>query len=285
VLCQPTDRNSQLSQNDMEVSLDKNFTSRGPFVYGFIDLFVGSGESWRWGLAMEERGGIDPTKQPNTIDRSRNVHEILEKKIDQNVKLLVTQDMKQSSVPKPTAKLQIVEEKSEDENRNADSSRSLSAESAGSISVSEDSFLEEDLGETDDYDLGSEHPESMSSASVISDHMSQTMEKDLVLAHLLRIACTPKGPLADALPEITSELYNLGIFSERVRDLATKPSSLFDRTFDHVFREHMVSTKISQFWKTASDFGGQNSSSSQSSRYLNDFEELQPLGKRRCVPS
>ncbi|KAK3012844.1 hypothetical protein RJ639_010344, partial [Escallonia herrerae] len=97
-------------------------------------------------------------------------------------------------------------------------------------------------------------------------------------AHLLRIACTPKGPLADALPEIMSELYNLGILSERVRDLATKPSSLFDKTFDHVFREHMVSSKISQFWKTASDFGGQNSSSSQSSRYLNDFEELQPLG-------
>lgn len=30
-------------------------------------------------------------------------------------------------------------------------------------------------------------------------------------AHLLRLACAPKGPLADALTDVTSELVNLGV--------------------------------------------------------------------------
>jgi len=38
-----------------------------------------------------------------------------------------------------------------------------------------------------------------------------------------------------------------------------------------------VSSRVSQFWKPTSDLGGA-SASLPSSRYLNDFEELQPLG-------
>nr|XP_027117391.1 eIF-2-alpha kinase GCN2-like isoform X1 [Coffea arabica]XP_027117392.1 eIF-2-alpha kinase GCN2-like isoform X1 [Coffea arabica]XP_027117393.1 eIF-2-alpha kinase GCN2-like isoform X1 [Coffea arabica]XP_027117394.1 eIF-2-alpha kinase GCN2-like isoform X1 [Coffea arabica] len=104
------------------------------------------------------------------------------------------------------------------------------------------------------------------------------MRTDLIMVHLLRLVCAPKGPLGDALLQITSELYNLGIVSEHVRDLTIEPSPVFEKAFNHVFAQHRVSSKISQFWRTASDFEGQNSSSTSSSRYLSDFEELQPLG-------
>ncbi|KAK4404086.1 eIF-2-alpha kinase GCN2 [Sesamum angolense] len=136
-------------------------------------------------------------------------------------------------------------------------------------------FVERNLTETDSGDLDSDS-ESSSSDSAAYDQ-PQTVERDLLLAHLLRLACAAKGPLGDALPEITSELLNLGILSESVRDMAMKPSSSFDKTFHRVFRKHIGSSTITHFWKTASDFGGQ-SSSFPSSRYLNDFDELQAIG-------
>lgn len=40
-----------------------------------------------------------------------------------------------------------------------------------------------------------------------------------------------------------------------------------------------VTSDISEFWEPVSDLGGQDSSL-QNSRYLNDFEELQSLGKK-----
>lgn len=104
------------------------------------------------------------------------------------------------------------------------------------------------------------------------------MKMDLILVHLLRIACAPNGPLGDILPQITSELSDLGFVSEHVKDLAIKPSSIFNRTFSHVFGHHMVSSKVSRFWATASDSDEKNSSAVANSRYLNDFVELQPLG-------
>lgn len=98
--------------------------------------------------------------------------------------------------------------------------------------------------------------------------------------HLLRVACSSKGPLADALPRITDELHQLGvcllynmdsqimvsfylenflpfplkpclkgtiiflksfqILSEGVLDLASKSSSDFNRTFEDVFNQNMV---------------------------------------------
>ncbi|XVF65555.1 hypothetical protein PTKIN_Ptkin09bG0258400 [Pterospermum kingtungense] len=92
--------------------------------------------------------------------------------------------------------------------------------------------------------------------------------------HLLHLACVSKGQLTDALPQMITELYNLGMFSERVRDLALEPTSTFNKTFDHTFRRQMDSSKVSEFWKSASDLGG----SLPNSRYLNDFEELHSLG-------
>ncbi|KAI8566990.1 hypothetical protein RHMOL_Rhmol02G0086400 [Rhododendron molle] len=277
VPCQETERSHQSSLNAAD-SRNKIPCSRGPFVYGFVDLFSGSGESWHWGLEFEESHGINPSVQSRT----------LENKIDPKVKPTVVQEVKQVPIVLPVTKLETLEEECEDNSKNisaSDTSRSLSGESVGTEQSSFSSYWYFYL------DLIVDHPEdgdgfyfdsdplvSVSSASGIPDQLSQTTERDLILAHLLRLACASKEQLADALPEITSELYKLGVISERVQDLATKPSSFFDQTFDDVFRQRLVTSKISQFWKTAADFGGQNSSRTASSRYLNDFEEQKPLG-------
>ncbi|KAF7151804.1 hypothetical protein RHSIM_Rhsim02G0076900 [Rhododendron simsii] len=271
VPCQETERSNQLSLNAAD-SRNKIPCSRGPFVYGFVDLFSGSGESWHWGLDLEESHGINPSMQSQT----------LENKIDPKVKPTVVQEVKQVPIVLPVTKLDTLEEECEDNSKNlsaSDTSRLLSGESVGTGTTNEAKDLIEDHPEDgDDFYFDSDPLESVSSASGIPDQLSQTTERDLILAHLLRLACASKEQLADALPEITSELYKLGVISERVQDLATKPSSFFDQTFDDVFRQRMVTSKISQFWKTAAEFGGQNSSRTASSRYLNDFEEQKPLG-------
>lgn len=108
--------------------------------------------------------------------------------------------------------------------------------------------------------------------------MPQISKKDLLMVHLIRVACSSRGPMADALPQITDELHQLGvslldnlnsqywshsikgsififfsqnllnsifvkplqILSEGVLDLASKSSPDFNRTFEHVFNQNMV---------------------------------------------
>ncbi|CAK7322614.1 unnamed protein product [Dovyalis caffra] len=290
VLCSIINSSSQLFQKDTAVSSNKSSSSRGPFVYGFIDLFSGCGESWHWGLAVDE-------VKSHVSDNSDVGHEVLEKKLDKIAKPLAVQEAKQGPLISPVAKLDTLEEESEDENKGlstTNSSRSLVEELAGidmkgekqviflekhDYGSEDDDDEDEDDGdnEDDDEDFESENWESLSSNFLGFNLASQTIEKDLIMVHLLRLACASKGELADALPQITTELCNLGIISESARDLASKPSSTFNKTFDHVFHQHTVSSRVSQFWKPTSDLGGA-SASLPSSRYLNDFEELQPLG-------
>ncbi|KAK3204428.1 hypothetical protein Dsin_018474 [Dipteronia sinensis] len=267
---------------DIAISTNKSCSSRGPFVYGFIDLFSGSGESWHRSLGMDENRGIVSSVQSHPSDGSKLGYEVLAKKIDKNVKPMTVQDTKQGPVLHTTTKLDAVKEETEDESKSVsttDSSRSDMEELVGNAmeGKNEDIYLWEHVADDNDSGLESEPSKSLSSASLGQDQASQNVEKDLIMAHLLRLACASKGPLADALPQISTELYNLGIFSESVRDLASKPSSLFSKTFDNIFHQHMSSSGVSQFWKPTSDFGG-TTTSLPSSRYLNDFEELQPLG-------
>ncbi|KAJ6917431.1 hypothetical protein NC652_019703 [Populus alba x Populus x berolinensis] len=231
VLCSSINSSIQLFQKDIAVSSNKSCSSRGPFVYGFIDLFSGCGESWHWGLAVDEL-------KSHVLDHSEVGYEVQEKKLDKITKPMTVKEAKQGLLVSPIAKLDTLEEESEYENKGlstSNSSRSLVEELAG---------------------------------------IDMKGEKQV---HLLRLACASKGELVDSLPQITTELCNLGIIPESVRELASKPSSTFNKTFDHVFHQHTVSSRVSQFWKPTSDLGGA-SASLPSSRYLNDFEELQPLG-------
>lgn len=288
VLCSSISSSIQLFQKDIAVSSNKSCSSRGPFVYGFIDLFSGCGESWHWGLAVDEL-------KSHVLDHSEVGYEVQEKKLDKITKPMTVKEAKQGLLVSPIAKLDTLEEESEYENKGlstSNSSRSLVEELAGIDMKGEKQgiFLEEhgngskddddqDDGDNsnDDEDFESEPWESLSLNSLGFNQASQTIEKDLIMVHLLHLACASKGELVDSLPQITTELCNLGIIPESVRELASKPCSTFNKTFDHVFHQHTVSSRVSQFWKPTSDLGGA-SASLPSSRYLNDFEELQPLG-------
>ncbi|KAJ0775558.1 putative protein kinase PEK-GCN2 family [Helianthus annuus] len=254
-----------LSRKNATVSCDR--PSKGPFVYGFLDLFIGSGESWHWGLSVEESNSTIVA-----LDNLNNSGQPSWEKVNPTMKMGVIEGG-QLKV-KSTERLDILEE---DDSKSTDSLASQSAEPVENVSVGEDYPLAEDTEEETDYD--ETESDILESASSVDHHqISHTVERDLILAHLLRLACAPKGPLADALTDVTSELVNLGIVSDRVADLATGSSSLFDRSFNQAFGNRMVASKISNFWKTAADSKGQHTSPTLSSRYLNDFEELQPIG-------
>ncbi|WOH08018.1 hypothetical protein DCAR_0727454 [Daucus carota subsp. sativus] len=272
-------KNSITSVDEPPIYFEKACLMRGPFVYGFLDLFSGSGESWQFSLAMEDSRHMD-----STLDGHRHGYGTPEKTIGHDVmpSFEVTKQGNlrnlsgKTALRTSTANLEMLDEKSEEES-SSDTFSDQAEESDGNATSSEDALVDEHLAEID-YDQESTE-QSLYIASPIQDQSSQTNARDLILAHLLRVACAPKGPLADSLPEITSELYNLGVVSHQVRDYALKSAPLFDRTFNHVFAHHMASSKNTHFWMASSDIGEQNSSATPSSRYLNDFEELQPLGQ------
>ncbi|KAG8481278.1 hypothetical protein CXB51_026106 [Gossypium anomalum] len=278
-LCSTTGSSSQLLQKDVAISSNKGSSSRGPFVYGFIDLFSGSGESWNWPVDMGKSRGIISAVQSLASDGQDIGYDFQQKKLEKNPKLLETEEQKEVVSPLPVAKLNNVKEESEDDSKSsstADSSNFLADLVRNGINSEEEDTVHEET-EDDDDDLESETWQSISSTSIGDNQASEVIGKDLMMVHLLRLACASKGPLTDALPQIITELYNLGMFSEWVRDLALKSSLTFKKTFDHAFHQHMVSSKVSEFWKPTSDLGGP-SASLPNSRYLSDFEELQPLG-------
>ncbi|XP_060216255.1 eIF-2-alpha kinase GCN2 isoform X2 [Lycium barbarum] len=281
VSCQSADITSQLTCKDAAVSSGDTCSFGGPFVYGFVDLFSGSGESWHWSLGINDNGRVDSLVESHVSAGLKHEYDNQQKKIDQIVKPALNQAAKQESLRKAEMKLDALEEESEGESKSCrDLSRSYTDESIEDHVMFKNIFLGGNLSDSGDAqrETEPEPSELVSSGSLVHGHLPHTLEKDLILAHLLRLVCGPKGPLSDALPEITSELFDLGIVSKCVQDLATKPST-FDGTFDRVFQAHKVSSKLSQFWKASSELEGQNSSPPQNSRYLNDFEELQPLGQ------
>ncbi|KAH1047144.1 hypothetical protein J1N35_037928 [Gossypium stocksii] len=278
-LCSTTGSSGQLLQKDVAISSNKGFSSKGPFVYGFIDLFSGSGESWNWPVDMDKSTGIISAVQSLASDGRDIGYDFQQKKLEKKPKLLEMEEKKEVVSRLPVAKLNNVKEESEDDSKSsstADSSNFLADLVRNGINSEEEDTVHEET-EDDDDDLESETWQSLSSTSIGDNQASQAIGKDLMMVHLLRLACASKGPLTDALPQIITELYNLGMFSEWVRDLALKSSLTFNKTFDHAFHQHMVSSKVSEFWKPTSDLGGP-SASLPNSRYLSDFEELQPLG-------
>ncbi|XWS13227.1 hypothetical protein CRYUN_Cryun36dG0019600 [Craigia yunnanensis] len=296
LLYSTTGNSGHLLQKDVAISNNKSCSSRGPFVYGFIDLFGGSGESWNWPMDMDKNRGIVSAVavQSHASDGSKIGYNVRENKLEKNPKPLPMEGRKKVPSPLPVAKLDTLKEESEDDSKSISTADSSNFLMEGLVrndmkgdkedivleeTEDDDDALEGEPQETEDDDgeLESEPWESLSSASWNDDQASEAIEKDLMMVHLLLLACSSKGPLTDALPQMITELYNLGMFSEWVRDLAFKPTSTFNKTFDHAFRQHMVSSKVSEFWKPASDLGGP-SASLPSSRYLNDFEELHSLG-------
>ncbi|KZV46872.1 hypothetical protein F511_08633 [Dorcoceras hygrometricum] len=271
-------KSHQLSQKDSTVSSGTICSFDEAFVYSPVDLFSGSGESWHWNIGMDESSKTAPS---HAFAGQKQGNLDLNKQVKKHMESVVTENNKPSTLHEHTINIGALEEDSEEETEITDSSTSELDED-GSTGNIKDIFVEGNLVKTEYDYLDNERSDTLCSEPVTRDHPTQIAERDLLMAHLLRIACAPKGPLSDSLPEITSELLDLGIVSEGVRDLAIKPSSSFDEIFDRVFRKHIVLSKNTPFWRAALHYGVQNPST-LSSRYLGDFEEIQPLACKATV--
>ncbi|CAG7865962.1 unnamed protein product [Brassica rapa] len=252
-------------------------SSAGPFVYGFIDLFSGLEDSRNWSLNLDENRGVVSTVQPHPLEASRILHE----KPDKSLKRSEDDAKEEVALPSPIAKPNTLEGGNVDDTSTSSFDSSSSTEDGFIQNQKKKSFFRSNIQDDtteDDNNQSESESESWSSASSAQDQVPQISKQDLLMVHLLRVACSSKGPLAEALPQITDELHQLGILSEGVLDLASKPSPDFNRTFEDVFNQNMASTRVPQFWEQPSDFGKANASL-PSSRYLNDFEELKPLGQ------
>ncbi|XP_058102419.1 eIF-2-alpha kinase GCN2 isoform X2 [Magnolia sinica] len=312
VECVPSlgvDKKDQWLHGDVAIVCDQTCSSSGQFVYGLIDLFsdlCGDVGSWDWSIGTNTiNASFSHISQEQAIstyksgDKKSSTHTNMGASNtgygaplnhhSQNLKPVPLFDTKEGSVPPPIAKLDVVEEETEDDSKSISpttshvSSREETLETDSNGDMPEDSpqknvALREKMTEADDSDLEGRSLDSFSFFSTSDHQTSEGMEQDLVMVHLLRLACSSKGPLAHALPDITSELYKLGILSKRVRDLAMEPPLLFNKAFEDAFGHYTVSSPISQFWKASADFVGENTLSLPSSRYLNDFEEISSLG-------
>ncbi|KAI4302752.1 hypothetical protein MLD38_038463 [Melastoma candidum] len=297
-----------LSQ-DSACLLRKDGSSVGPFVYGFVDLFGTFGEPWGIDLGVD-RSNNSASMQSNSIQSSQNKSKLAQKKLDVDLKIGRIPSQKQ--LPVPATDLVEVEcdvesvsnsssgeapadrlarnclanaKKDTNNKQEAVNSRecveideSDHSYSGDDNSIENDSDNDDDSGDEDEKGDTYNISDSGSSGFINQSEVSQSSEKDLMMVHLLRLACSSKGPLADNLPQITSELCKLGILSDWAQDLALKPPSLFVSAFDNAFERYVKSTKVSQFWR-ATAYTEQPGGSLPSSRYLSDFEELQSLGR------
>ncbi|KAL0910004.1 hypothetical protein M5K25_020925 [Dendrobium thyrsiflorum] len=181
-----------------------------------------------------------------------------------------------------------ISEETEKETNMNDNSNSQSASELQQVLDSS----EKDFGSTENEDLelleqnensddSKSDDKSFSSYSSTGKQESEShcRKKDLLMVHLLHLVCSPDRALSHALPAISSELYNLGMISEWAKDLSNGSPISFSKAFAHAFENHMNVSRISEFWKYASNFTGDSRSSLLSSRYLNDFEEIHSLGR------
>lgn len=122
-----------MESNEELFTKDKtSLSKKGSFVYGFIDLFSGYGETWSWGFGMDETAGKSSSLPLSNLDGSKQRFETHEKKFNSKETRLVMQEH--------PAKLDTVGEVIED------SKNSLSLTSS-STSSEEDFVVNDDEGE------------------------------------------------------------------------------------------------------------------------------------------
>ncbi|XP_073387701.1 eIF-2-alpha kinase GCN2-like isoform X2 [Physcomitrium patens] len=165
------------------------------------------------------------------------------------------------------------------------SSMKQSAFLAQSSRTIQDTSEDED-DEDDEYSETTSEDE-LPTSTIDQDAATRLIQKDLVLAHLLRLACGARGPLPNTLPILATQLQNLGILPEWVKDLVADQSDIFDATFKRSFPQQVTDMNysldsssqvaVSQFWDVSPDLLGAGNTSS--SRYLSDFEEISLLGE------
>lgn len=92
------------------------------FVYGFIDLFSGYGESWNWGFGMDETSEKSYSAPPLKLEASEHVYEAKANNSDRKSEPFEMQETKQGSLVSQTAKLDTLGENGEESNKSMSSS-------------------------------------------------------------------------------------------------------------------------------------------------------------------
>ncbi|CAL9184454.1 eIF-2-alpha kinase GCN2-like isoform X2 [Musa acuminata AAA Group] len=295
VPCIGSSRNDHSLQEEPASQIDMCRYSDGPSVCSSIDLYGDlCGDDAPLGGHVTKATNNSSSKvivtQAGSMDMDKNKNILLESHALKNVENATTDDgllrnrksevlnmIKHGVEPLAVAKLNVLVE--ETENDATSSSFKASLKPLEDVLESYDGTLHEGINllehgcKNDVSDSECDYLTSSSYVSVTHDDESRRKEKDLLLVHLLRLACSSKGSLANALPEISLELQNIGVLSEWANDLIAAPLSVFTEAFDHAFEQHMASSKFSEFWRT-----GNGSSSKPSSRYLSDFQEVHSLG-------
>ncbi|XP_006852117.2 eIF-2-alpha kinase GCN2 isoform X1 [Amborella trichopoda] len=301
------DNLNQSLRRDVDVTCDQLNTVGKYVVYGLIDLFGGpDGDDGSWdghiGLdnLHEDLGKTSSTRpseiihgdkiverrgdfsQSRAFDASRignmiNCAHQSTTHFDKN---------QRTSLPPAVVRLDVLEEDSEEDSISISSKASVSDLELETVTEVHNSLLPVDstvknsaIKQSGNSDSSASEDDTSDSYILVTHNQTpEAMEKNLLMVHLLRLVCSSKGLVPHELPEIATELYNLGILSDWASDLATKPQIVFERTFRHVFEKHMLCSPVSQFWKASTYPSADNSLSSATSRYLNDFEEICSLG-------
>ncbi|XP_020151752.1 eIF-2-alpha kinase GCN2 isoform X1 [Aegilops tauschii subsp. strangulata] len=277
---------------DVKASLDSGPYPGIYYIYNSFDLYNQLYDDNSW-----QRQGFDPTtdnakknigSQVNSNVRSKRktVNEKSRFSADKvNAAKSSSQDngeqqhaMKHGVVREVVPSLPVVAEETDNDSKTLSTSNGggmadTPERSFSSAHESEDSDLADEGWNDEDSAPDSGSSNAPSHVSDMFDDASQNKRKDLILVHLLRLACASKDSLSAALPVISSELCNIGVLSEWAKQLISESPAVFGETFDHVFGQQMISSECSIFWRA------DNSSSRPNSRYLNDFEELRSLGQ------
>lgn len=316
--CSVVAANDGWMSESAKISGEDSFFTGGPEVYGVIDLFsdlwVEGGTSWETEGALHvgsSKGTVLSQGLANRMERGTRKNDLLSDSHDPLKNATITerepekpfvqkgaQPMLQARnltnmMTHATGKLEVLKEESEDDIKD------LPPKAFSTTSVSEflqkirssfvrvgramrHSVLMERTSSSGDNNLVEELLDNSSSSLTTQDKASCVIQKDLLMVHLLRLVCSSKGPLPDALPELTSQLQAMGILPQWTIELATQQPQLFDRTFRRMFHHNMgdiTNLSISEFWKASPKLLGEGHASSVvNSRYLNDFEEICLLG-------
>jgi translation initiation factor 2-alpha kinase 4 len=280
----------QTTDVDVKVKLDNGSYHGVAYMHNSFDLYSQLYDGGSWSMqgpdpATDSAGKIVGSQVKSNLKSKRKT--IIEKSRVSSDEVNVAKGllpdnagqkniMKHDVIRETVPSLHVVAEETENDSKTVSTSNRENTSGTPERSFSSVHQLEDsDLSDEDwnDEDSGSGSGFSNTPSFDMFDDASRNKKKDLILVHLLRLACASKDSLSASLPAISSELCNIGILSEWAKDLISKSPAVFGETFGHFFGPQMTSSECSLFWRA------DNSSSRPNSRYLNDFEELRSLGE------
>ncbi|CAN6235470.1 unnamed protein product [Urochloa humidicola] len=283
---------SSTTDVDVKVSLESDPHSGISYIYTSFDLYsqLYDDTSWsRQGPDLTMDSGRKNTgsqvksnvrsKRKTIIEKSHvSADKVNHAKSSSGDKAEQQHATKHGAIQQAAPNLHVVSEETENDSKtlstsNAGNTSDTQERSSSSLREPEDADLADGAWNEEDCDSDFSSSNGSSYVSDMLDEASKNKKRDLILVHLLRIACASKDSLAAALPAISSELCNIGVLSEWAKNLISDSPAVFGETFSHVFGQQIISSECSLFWRA------DNSSSRPNSRYLNDFEELRSLGQ------